>query len=130
MPLRLAKNTYPTSTMAIRAKADGMRAVYSFTAPATADMAAMHQWKKGGLKASSTPLLTGNTQLPCWSMDKATTASRGSPRVWKELSPKKSNREHAHNSAKIQKYFLLSILSSLSCGNLLQNIHQYEPYQH
>ena len=42
-------------------------------------------------------------------MDKATTASRGSPRVWKELSPKKSNKEHTHNSAKIQKYFLLSI---------------------
>ena len=48
-PRRLAKNTYPTSTMTASQKAEGKREVYSFTSPATVDTAAMHQWKKGGL---------------------------------------------------------------------------------
>ena len=67
--------------MADKASAEGMRDVYSLTVPTIVEITAMHQWKKGGLKASSTPLLTGNIQLSCCNMDKATTASRGSPRV-------------------------------------------------
>ena len=69
--------------MAVRARAEGMREVYSLTVPATMETAATHQWKKGGLNASSTPLLTGKIQFPCCNMESATTASRGSPRVWK-----------------------------------------------
>ena len=89
--------------MADRAKAEGMRDVYSFTVPTSAEMAAMHQWKKGGLKASSTPLFTGNTQLPCCNMERATTASRGSPRVWKGVRPKNKKSDKTHKPANGQK---------------------------
>ncbi len=39
----------------------------------------------------STPLLMGNIQLPSFSMERATTASRGSPRVLKSVQPRKGS---------------------------------------
>ena len=74
-----------------------------FTAPATVEIAAMHQWKKGGLNANSTPLFTGSTQFPCCNMERATTASRGSPRVLKNVCPKNKKRDTTHNATNGQK---------------------------
>ena len=57
------------------------------------EKAATSQWSMGGLKAISSPLLTGRIQLPSCSIDMATTASRGSPRVLKGAAPRNQMRE-------------------------------------
>ena len=59
----------------------------------------------------SVPLVMGSVQLPSSNMANATNASRGSPRVWKLLCPRKRNKERKHNSAVIQKYRLRKTLS-------------------
>ena len=79
--------------MPVAPKADGRRLVNSLMPPKSQEKAATSQWSMGGLKAISSPLLTGRIQLPSCSIDMATTASRGSPRVLKGAAPRNQKRE-------------------------------------
>jgi hypothetical protein len=62
--VRFLKTQNVAMVSAISAIADGKREEPSVTPPRTADTAATHQWKNGGLYAISPLLLRGNTQLP------------------------------------------------------------------
>ena len=70
------------------AAADGKREVNSVTWPGMSDVAAIHQWKNGGLYAYSPPLFVGRIQSQFCSMDTATIDSRGSPFVLNSVKPK------------------------------------------
>ena len=82
--------------MAIAAKADGRREIYSLTTPPLKSLAkiAISHARNGGLKGMSVPKLTGSSQLPPCSIDTATIASRGSPLLLNIVSP-------SHGSSKI-----------------------------
>jgi hypothetical protein len=62
--VRFLKKQNVAMVIAISASAEGSRDEPSVTPPRTADTAATHQWKNGGLYAISPPLLRGSTQLP------------------------------------------------------------------
>ena len=57
------------------------------------------------------PVVMWGVQLPSAYKANANNDSRGTPRVWKLLCPKKRNKERKHNSAVIQKYRLRNTLS-------------------
>jgi len=86
IPLRRI-HPYIVITIAIVAIADGRREEYSSTPPVINEQADMHQARKGGLYGMSVPKLTGNIQLPVFSIATATIASRGSPFVLNRVSP-------------------------------------------
>lgn len=103
--------------MMISANADGSRDVNSLTWPVASDMVAMHHWKNGGLYGMSKPLLIGRIQL-CWfSIDMATTASRGSPLVVKSVLPRNGRSVNAEIIITDQKtnLWLLSIVIGGYC---------------
>ena len=104
-PLRLAKKANRQSVIRHSERADGSREVYSVTAPVSVEAAAMHQCSKGGLKAISVPLFTGKTQSPLSSIETATIASRGSPRVLKSALPRKRKKAAMQKSASTHSVF-------------------------
>ena len=59
----------------------------------------------------------GSTQLPSFSIDSATTASLGSPRVLNSVSPKKRNSEHRHTRASSHVNLFILIFSLISFVN-------------
>ena len=59
----------------------------------------------------STPLFIGNMKLPSFSIDKATTASRGSPFVLNSVSPRHTINDNTHTPMTIMVCLLLTFIT-------------------
>jgi hypothetical protein len=65
----------------MNANADGSRAVVSLTFPDGREAIAINQCEKGGFDGTAPSYAGGEIQFPVFSIDCATSASRGSPLV-------------------------------------------------
>jgi hypothetical protein len=79
--VRLATKRKKAAEKSTNARAEGRRAVASFTVPVGSDANAMSQCENGGFDGTAPSYAGGDIQLPVTTIACATSASRGSPRV-------------------------------------------------